>query len=75
MEFTMHAERSEVELQALALHAESVRLVVQHYFSEVGLAGYGAEAGKLRAFDMDCPYRTSRIIFSRGKGTGKSLQQ
>src|ERR1035437_2969752 len=51
VEFPVHAERPQVELEALAFDAELVRLVIDDDLCKVRLAGHGAETGKLGALD------------------------
>ena len=49
MEVTMVTEAEEVEFQALALHHERARDVIDDQVTKVGLACLGAQRGKLRA--------------------------
>ena len=53
VEVALVAEGPDVELEAFQFHAAPVRDVVQEQGGEVRLAGFWAQAGELRDFDVD----------------------
>ena len=67
MKVAMVAEREEIELQALALHHALVGYIRDAHFSEIRLAGDGAQAGELWTIE-------SHPIVIVGVLVGKRLQ-
>ncbi len=53
METALIAERPHIQLETLQLHALLIGDVIQIQHSKIGLAGFGAQAGKFRDFHMD----------------------
>ena len=67
METAMVPEAEEIQLQALALHHPDVRNVAYTDLCEIGLSGYRAKGGELRAVEAD-------PIVPAGMHVGKSFK-
>lgn len=68
VEIPVVSEREQIEFQTFTLHHTLTRDVLYHDFGEVGLAGFRAERGKLRAVER-------HEIFALGMLVDECLEQ
>jgi len=71
MELAVHAERSQVEFEALAFDAELVGLVIDDDLGKVRLSGQRAQAGEFGTLDVQRAHDSGRVHIRLGKRAGK----